>query len=223
MKNILLYTCPLDNKSGGIQNIFLFFDLCRKKGYNIFLCPLLKHIPSLNFFSPFNNKNLEEITQKEFDSYYGTDYNKFVVNLKMLKTRDNIVIYTEDVIGNPSHQNYVVRWLNFFPHPAAVKKYSFEKDYICFFSNYIFNLYDNLCKNVNMNNYMHDKIKTPNLLRVFHFDKDIYTDYKNSRKGSCFIVRKGYPPYSFFFSEKPEILNKLKSKNNMIIKKNKNL
>jgi hypothetical protein len=211
--NILLYTIPPNTHSGGNKNFFLFFEICKKKNINIFLCPVLKTIPSLNFYSPFDNKSLDEITEQEINNYFknnnSNEYNlKYdivncdIVNLDVLRRRDNIVIYSEDVVGNPAEQKYVVRWLHFFPHINAIKTYSFKTDYICFFSDFIFNLYDNLCKNIEIYNFMRDNIKKPNILRVFHFKKDYYKNFNKNREGNCFLVRKCYPPYSFRKSDK---------------------
>jgi hypothetical protein len=210
LPNIILYTVPPDIRSGGITNFFLFFEICKKKHNNTFLCPILKDIPSLRFNSPFNDKSIDEITQQEINNYFNIkndnskNYNleDCIINLDILKRRDNIVIYPEDVLGNPAEQKYVVRWLLFFPNQNAIKSYSFDKDYICFFSEYIFNLYDNLCKNVNIYNYMKYKIKTPNILRVFHFKKNYYKNLKKKRSGKCILIRKCYPPFSFRKNEK---------------------
>jgi hypothetical protein len=202
--NILLYTVPPDNRSGGITNFFLFFEICKKKKINIFLCPILKNISSLHFVSPFDNISLNEITQQELNNYFNLNDNSKeynikddIVNVDVLRRRDNIIIYPENVAGNPAEQKYVVRWLHFFPHINAIKTFSFKTDYICFFSDYIFNLYGNLCKNINAYNFMKNNIKKPNILRVFHFKKDYYKNFNKYRRGKCLLVRKGYPPFTF--------------------------
>jgi len=201
--NILFYTTPLNEHSGGIANCYLFVKLCREKNINIFLCPILKTIPSLGFFSPFDNKSLDEISQQEINNYFNNDssFKDIIVNIDTLKHRDNIIIYTEDVEGNPAEQKFVVRWLHFFPNPNAAKTYSYESDYICFFSDYIFNLYDNLCGNLNIHNFIKPHIIKPNILRVFHFKKNTYKNFNDNfkieREGRCLVVRKGYPPASF--------------------------
>jgi hypothetical protein len=197
MPNILLYTTPLDIHSGGISNLYLFFNLCKKNGLNVFLCPLIRNIDSLNFWSPFHDRRIEEITQKEIYQYFGNTPKEDIVTVDILCARNNVVIYPEDVIGNPSEQKYVVRWLLFFPIPLAVQHYSFENDYICFFSDYIFNLYDNLCKNINIENHLTNKINKVNILRIFHFKNDFYKDKNYKREGGTFIIRKGYPPNTF--------------------------
>lgn len=200
MPDIFIYTTPPDINSGGVTNLFLLLEIFKKKQISAFLCPILKNIQTLQFYSPFNNKTIEEITQQEIDNYFNSTNSIFkesIVNVEALKRRDNIVIYTEDVEGNPAEQKYVVRWLLFFPHPNSAKTYSFETDYICFYSNYIFNLYDNLCENCNMHNYIKPNIDKPNILRVFHFKKDCYKNLDITRDGDCFLVRKGYPPATF--------------------------
>ena len=197
MVNILLYTTSLDIHSGGSSNLYLLFNLLKKNGINVFLCPLIRNIDSLRFQSPFKNKTIEEITQEEINNYYWGTPRENIVSVEILCARDNIVIYSEDVIGNPAEQKYVVRWLLFFPNLVSVNNYSFENDYICFYSDYIFNLYDNLCKNLNIENHLTNKISKPNILRIFHFKNNFYKDKNYKREGGSFIIRKGYPPNSF--------------------------
>ena len=197
MPNILLHTCPLDIHSGGICVIYLFFDLCKKNGINIYLCPLLCNIDSLNWRTPFHNKRLEEIRQEEVNNYFRGTPREYIVSVETLRARDNVILYAEDIIGNPAEQKYVVRWLLFFPIPQAVQSYSFEKDYICFFSDYIFNLYDNLCKNLSIENHLTNKINKPNILRIFNFKNNFFKDKNYKREGGVFMNRKGYPPYTF--------------------------
>ena len=202
MPNILLYTTPLDIHSGGSSNFYLFFNLCKKNGLNVFLCPLIRNIDSLHFWSPFHGKSIEEITQEEIYQYFGNTPKEDIVTVDILCARNNVVIYPEDVIGNPSEQKYVVRWLHFFPIPQAVQNYSFENDYICFFSDYIFNLYDNLCKNLSIENHLTNKITKLNILRIFHFKNDFYKNKNRERERGVFIIRKGYPPDSFIQDRK---------------------
>ena len=215
MPNILLHTCPLDIHSGGVSNIYLFFDLCKKNSINIYLCPLLCNIDSLNWKTPFHNKRLEEIRQEEVNNYFIGTPREYIVSVETLRARDNVILYAEDIIGNPAEQKYVVRWLLFFPVPQAVQSYSFEKDYICFFSDYIFNLYDSLCKNLSIENHLTNKITKLNILRIFHFKNNFYKDKNYQRKGGVFIIRKGYPPNSFISDTDKQHLRDVK-----VIKKN---
>jgi len=211
MTNILLYTTPLDSHSGGSSNLYLFFNLCKKNGINVFLCPLIRNVDSLHFWSPFHSKTIEQISQEEIYDYFRNTHKEDIVTVDILRARNNVVIYPEDIIGNPAEQKYVVRWLLFFPIPLAVQHYSFENDYICFFSNYIFNLYDNLCKNLNIENHLTNKITKLNILTIFHFNKGLYKDNQKPRKGGTFIIRKGYPPNSFIINKPSEIHYRMRS------------
>lgn len=212
MTYILLYIPPPYKVSGGLGNFKLFFDICKQLKYNIFFCPLLKNIPSLNFITPFHDRHIDTISHKELINYYikcpePVEYinPNDIVPPNILRTRNNIVIYSEDVIGNPAEQEYVVRWLHYFPIPTAVAQYNFETDYICFYSDYIYNFYKYVCMACGIPDYLTSRIKKVNICRVFKFEPLLYKslknrinvnrDYNTNRK--CFTIRKLFPPHSF--------------------------
>ena len=210
MINILLYSPPLYKCSGGLGNFKLFFDICKQLKYKIYFCPLLKTINSLNFISEFNDKSINSITREELVAYYNvqdcdTILEKDIVTPKILQSRNNVIIYTEDIIGNPAEQKYVVRWLLFFPTPPAVESYNFNKDFICFFSDCFYNLYKYVCDACGIKDQLTSNIKQLNICRIIKFEPEIYKSIK--RKGilnknmrtnvKCFTIRKLFPPYTF--------------------------
>ena len=210
MINILLYSPPLYKCSGGLGNFKLFFDICKQLKYKIYFCPLLKTINSLNFISEFNDKSINSITREELVAYYNvqdcdTILEKDIVTPKILQSRNNVIIYAEDIIGNPAEQKYVVRWLLFFPTPPAVESYNFNKDFICFFSDCFYNLYKYVCDACGIKDQLTSNIKQLNICRIIKFEPEIYKSIK--RKGilnknmrtnaKCFTIRKLFPPYTF--------------------------
>jgi len=209
MTNILLYIPPPYKESGGLGNFKLFFDICKKLGYSIFFCPLLKDIDSLNFISPFNNREIDSINDSELKNYYlnctepiERIESEDIVTAAILKARNNVVIYPEDVIRNPAQQEYVVRWLFYFPVPTAIKYYNFDKDYIWFYSDYIYNFYKYVCMACGIPDYLTKNIKEKNVCRVFKFQPEMYKskriinkNMKTNRK--CFTIRKLFPPVTF--------------------------
>ena len=213
MTNIIIYTPPPYKESGGLSNFKLVLEILINLKYVVYFCPLLKDVPSLNFISPFNDTLINNITHQQFIDYYinpdcesHTVPIQNIVSPEILLKKNNIVIYAEDVIGNPAQQKYVVRWLHFFPIPGAVKKYDFENDFICFYSDYIYNFYKYICKSCNCPDYLTEKIKTPNICRVFKFEPNIYSKINKYKKTpildmkinkKCFTFRKLFPPYSF--------------------------
>jgi len=211
MTNILFYICPIIKASGGCCCFKLYFDIFKRLGYNVFFCPLLKNIKSLNFNTHFHNRTIDSIKQFELDDYYKecTDINIFdIVSVAILKNRNNVVIYTEDVIGNPAEQEYVVRLLLFFPIPAAVISYNFEKDLIVFFSDYVYNFYKYACASCKVLDLLTNKIKNPTICRVFIFDQTQYDKSKTQKRikyksdypyKSAFTMRKFFPPANFVY------------------------
>ena len=70
MTNILLYLPPPYKDSGGLGNFKLFFNICKGLGYSIYFCPLFKNIPSIGFYTQFNDRNIDTITHEELINYY---------------------------------------------------------------------------------------------------------------------------------------------------------
>jgi hypothetical protein len=211
MTNILLYTPPIYKVSGGLGNFKLFFDICKKLNYKIYFCPILKNIESLNFISIFNNRSINSISRQELIDYYikeeecETILQNDIVTPSILQARNNLVIYTENVIGNPAEQKYVVRWLFYFPVPEAVISYNFDTDFICFYSDYIYNLYKYVCIACGIEDLLTTQIKIVHICRVFKFEPELYKSIKRKTivnkdmtiNNKCFTVRKLFPPVSF--------------------------
>jgi len=225
--NIIIYSLfNRNNYSGGLSIIRILLE--KIKLYlpdNIYFCPLIEDIPELNFYSSFRvmkggilyNKPLENITDDEFKSLFSTEFHPFVVTHKVLSQKNNIVIYPEDIIGNPLKQTYVVRWLLFFPNENPAKNYDYNNDLILFYDYSYYNLYKYLCKDLNIKDYLTDNIKNPKYFKIMRFEIDKFKDYKLTRNGTCSTVRKSWPPYTFcdknirndFFYKKIKKLNEI--------------
>lgn len=213
MTNILLYIPPIYKVSGGLSNFKLFFDICKKLNYKIYFCPILKNIDSLKFITQFNNRNINSISHQELIDYYQlytdqeceTILKNDIVTPTILQARNNVIIYAEDVVGNPAEQKYVVRMLYYFPVPSAVASYNFNTDFICFYSDYIYNLYKYVCMACGIEDLLTSQIKIINICRVFKFEPTVYKSIKRKSilnknmniNKKCFTVRKLFPPVSF--------------------------
>jgi hypothetical protein len=108
-------------------------------------------------------------------------------------------------MGNPAKQKYIIRWLFYFPIPTVLRFYNFETDYICFYSDYIYNFYKHVCISCKIPDLLTKNIKKLNICRVFKFEPEIYKSFQNNRlinrdyntNKKCFTVRKLFPPASF--------------------------
>jgi len=211
MTNILLYLPPPYKDSGGLGNFKLFFDICKGLGYSIYFCPLFKNIPNIGFYTQFNDRNIDTITHEELINYYQHPSRPIefiescdIVTPSILQARNNVVIYCEDVMGNPSEQQHIVRWLFYFPIPSVLPYYNFDSDFICFYSEYIFNFYKFICISCGFPDFLTKRIKKLNICRIFKFQPHVYNSLPKrlinstmTTNSKCFTIRKGFPPASF--------------------------
>lgn len=118
-----------------------------------------------------------------FVKYYHTDAQilkiegiKIRLNPFLLKSK-SIVIYPEDVYGNPLDVDYVVRWLLYY--------YDYLGDRKAYDSNDLFIAYREIFNVASLNPNQH-------VVTISHFNNRLYRQYNFSqRSGRCYIVYKG--------------------------------
>lgn len=135
------------------------------------------------------NRKLEEISTKDLQHIItNPEWNTPIISKKKLLRRNNIVIYTEDIPGNPLEQKYVFRWLLYFCMGNTMKM--FNKDDILFYFNRSYDIYQDYVQRLNNNIFKSQFIK--NYFKIQLFDKvfDIAKNYNKKRKGVCFTIRK---------------------------------
>ena len=213
MPSILFYCNRFYNFTGGLDVIMLFLNYLKQNNKSVYLCPILKNIPSLHITTQLNDIPLDNLRQQDLNNFFNdlnvpglcsdkTSINlidtSLIVPINILKKKDNIIIYFENVIGNPSMQKYVVRWLLFFPLPHEIRYYNFNTEYICFFSDYIFNFYKHICMILNIPDLLTENINNPKILRILKFNKNLFNNIqKTPNNNSSFTIRKFFPPVSF--------------------------
>ena len=74
----------------------------------------VEHIELIDYYIKCPEKEVEHINPTD------------IVTPEILRSRNNVIIYPEDILGNPAEQKYIVRWLFYFPIPEAVKMYNFN-------------------------------------------------------------------------------------------------
>ena len=217
MPSILLYCNRYYNFTGGLEILMMLMDYLKKYNKKCYLCPILKNISSLDIITQLNDININNLTQSDLNGFFNntnvpglcSDSSKInkidtslIVPIDILKTKNNIIVYFENVIGNPTMQKYVVRHLYFFPIPQEIKTYDFNKEYICFFSHFIFNLYKHICRVLFIPDLLTTNIKEPKYLKIIKFDRHLFENIFNNNNinnnnDSCFMIRKFFPPQSF--------------------------
>ena len=187
-------------------------------GKNIaYLCPVIEEPLhgiwyggcTANGFRKYDKKRpLDEITDKDLnDLIINKKWNCPIISRKDLLKRNNVVIYSEEVKGNPLEQKYVMRWLLFFYLPENMKDIINKNELLMYYSSdYIRNEKImqklNNCVHSNNNN---DKI----IFRIFTNLNKIFriaNNYGLKRYGTCFSLRKA--------SNKHNVIHKIHKKNN---------
>ena len=216
MTAILVYFNRYYNFTGGLDIIMIFINYLKKFNKKCYICPILKNINSLNITTQLHNIKFENLTQNNLIDFYNnkevnglcSDKSQIntidpdlIVPIDILKNKNNIIIYFENVMGNPANQKHVVRWLLFFPLYKEILHYDFNNEFICFYSHYIFNLYSYICKFVNIPDILTPNINKPNYLKIIKFERHLFENISNNFNKTdnkwCYMIRKSFPPTSF--------------------------
>ncbi|MDD2828647.1 MAG: hypothetical protein PHW18_03620 [Sulfuricurvum sp.] len=168
-----------DDNSGGIVVLHQLCDRLNTLGHEAYLWPFFK--PALDVTSPFKTLYL-------FLRYFrkGIKYG-FKKNPKLNTPtasyddlEDAVVIYPEVVVGNPLKAQNVVRWLLHKPGFNNGGKIDFG-------ANDLFFYYDKAFDDSRYNKF------PENHLHIVSQRSDVYNVTNNgTRKGSCYLLRKGY-------------------------------
>jgi hypothetical protein len=178
---ILITVGDYDESSGGIT-IFHYF------------CHLINYVSKTNIAYLVNIKDKPINYYEENDFYLKTnkDYITPLATKKILCKRNNIVIYGDDMIGNPLEQKYVVRWMTYFELGSRMKSWN-NNDLIIWFCD-LYRKYNDIVQKFN-NNTLNKTINNnhviisilSNIEKLFNYANN---NNLNKKDECCFTLRK---------------------------------
>lgn len=198
-KVLIVYTFNYNKNSGGISNAhYLVHKLNTIYERTVaYVCPVLGNFFPIHKKDKFvwfegvtgnmfleNNKNLNSIKQSDLnDILLNPEWNTPIVPVDILLNRNNIVIYSENVYGNPIEQKHVVRWILYFDINNSIDL----DDIIVYYSfDYLIKSNQKLfTKNITLDFPLH-------IVHNYEYILKKYVDKKLTRKdGYCYTIRKG--------------------------------
>lgn len=176
-KNYIIYTGSFDDKSGGIIALHRLCDLLNKNGEKAYLWDWDK--PIYHSGKPFTFARKYFKYRRHNLRHPFHPMSSFETPLAGYKDLQNaIVIYPEIVDDNPLHAKNVVRW---FLH-----KPGYHTGRILYGENELYFFYQTVFNDVKINP------NNDHLLQTIFLRDDIYKQTNfGSRKGTCYILRKG--------------------------------
>jgi len=169
----IIYAPGFDDSKGGFIALHLLCDRLNRLNFKAALWPLDK--PSFSWRSP--RRYLKYYLKRQWRNFpRGPFKGPLVINARYIKKA--VVLYPEGVWGNPLGAPKVARWFLHKPgfHTGEI---NYGDGEIYFFYNEAFN----------------DKAINPdaeNLLRVTYFNPIYKRTNFGSRRGSCYLIRKGH-------------------------------
>jgi hypothetical protein len=177
---ILICNYNYDQSSGGITILH-------------YLCHLINYISKTNIAYLINIKSKNILDYDDEDFYLKTN-RSFITPLAtkdILLTRNNIVLYMENIKGNPLEQKYVVRWMLYFESGSNMKTWD-NNDLILWYCD----LYRKYNKNIQEfnNDIIIDDISNNQIIFsiLANINKllDINSNFKNKLDECCYTIRK---------------------------------
>lgn len=175
----IIVTPGYDDNAGGIVVLHQLCDRLNHLGYKAYLWPFFK--PALVFPHPFKTIYL-------FFRYFRKSIKYGFKKNPKLNTptasyqdlKDAVVVYPEVIVGDPLKAKNVVRWLLHKPGFNNGGKIDFGLNDLFFY-------YDKAFDDSRYNKF------PENHLHIVSQRSDVYNVTNNStRKGSCYLLRKGY-------------------------------
>ena len=204
MKKILIYTPNYDHNSGGIVVMHYLCHLLNSIGYEAYVMKSIElQLFDINKPLISSLKVIREIYRKFSPLKLNNEFNTPLLKKKPKNIDDFIVVYYEQIVGNPLNAKNVFRWLLHFPGYHTGKAfYGFNEYHV---------LWD---KTENIMNFPHCK-RDERAMKIFYLMENFYnlTDVliENERKNDCYMVRKGVGK-PFVHSESAIILDGLSHK-----------
>lgn len=183
-KRYIIFTPSYDENIGGIVVLNKLCSLLNDLGEDAYLYP---------YFNTYemNKKNCFKVFMKCMESTLRNNFKKYkineslnikVFNEKLDEIKENdIVIYAENVFGNPLKAKNVVRWLLHQP--------GFHSEKIYYGENELYFKFNSAIRDFDFKNSKTSK----HFLKIIHYPVEIYNNIKKvkKRKGTAYCLRKG--------------------------------
>jgi len=182
MRKFVIFTPPYSEKSGGVLVLHKLCHELNEMGYEAYLYESFENIFfNKRFFLTPILKLFREFYRALIPLKINNSFNAPVINKKTDFNDDYIVIYYEQVFGNPLNAKNIVRWLLHTPGYHT-------KNVFYGFNEYIIR-YDSSVKEFNFPN----SYSSPKNLKIIHYPLDYYNNFDVSEKrtGTAYCVRKG--------------------------------
>lgn len=197
----VIYSANFDPASGGNSiTHHLCHNINRLLGSgNAYLCPPIQS--GQGDFDFFNNNSVKLDKIEDYDETKFTDFkvnpllDTPIVTREILLNKNNVVIYTEGIYGNPLGYSKVVRWILFFAPPNHVITWK-KTDMFVFYTYCYYNTYNFFYKE---KDFLTNMVSEPFLLTLVNYRPGTFvntTPWKN-RWGTCYTKRKGSKGFYF--------------------------
>jgi hypothetical protein len=177
---ILVVNGDYDESSGGISIMHYF-------------CHLINYISRTNiaYLIDVKDKYIDYYDEEDFKLITNKNYITPLATKDILLTRNNIVIYSDCIKGNPLEQKYAVRWVLFFELGSKMQYWG-ENDLILWYTD-IYRKYNHQFQEFNKD-VLHKKLTNNqsifSLLSNIPKLMDISGNNLNNKDECCFTIRK---------------------------------
>ena len=184
MRKFVVFSPPYNEKQGGVICLHKLVDLLNKAGYEAYIYPSYENII-------LNKRNILipilKFVREIFRSFKKFHTNKYFItpiysgSTKPFETDEWVVVYYEQVLGNPLSAKNVVRWLLHQP--------GFHTGTVCYGFNEMHVKFNEAIRDFHYPN----SVLADFIMPIIHYPLELYNDVNvlSKRQGVAYCVRKG--------------------------------